>query len=125
MNSSGHIKARNIFVRDNETQFYFNSSDVVLVPRLEGLNSGNIMLAFSFKKVAVGPDIGNMAFDLREFGNPIFKPDSIESLISALNSAKKLTSQGWGHINYIKSNTLRNSNVISQKYIKLYSQSIV
>ena len=37
-----------------------SASDVVLIPRTDSLNSGNVPLAFSYECIVLGPNVGNI-----------------------------------------------------------------
>ncbi|CDF80633.1 conserved hypothetical protein, putative glycosy ltransferase (GT4) [Formosa agariphila KMM 3901] len=88
------------YVEEKDIQTFLNASDFVFIPRLDTLNSGNIPLAFTFKKVVVGPCIGNIGEILRTTGNPSFSPKKMNSLSSALEEAKESTILGKGDMNY-------------------------
>lgn len=77
------------FVDRNQLSLMMSSSDIVLVPRVETLNSGNIFLALSFKKVMFGPKIGNIKEVLEEFNMPMFDPKIKCSFQSGLKESLK------------------------------------
>ncbi len=72
-----------------------SAADIILIPRIDILNSGNVFLAFTFRKVVCGPAIGNIKGALQEFKMPIFNPASLKSVISALNQAVILNKNGF------------------------------
>lgn len=74
------------FIENEEVQTYLNAADVLFIPRIDLLNSGNLFLGFSFKKVVVGPEIGNLTEFLQRTNNPTFNP---KSSISASKALKK------------------------------------
>lgn len=88
------------FVPYEDVHFFFNASDILLIPRKNILNSGNIPLGFEFKKVVVGPTSGNAGEILRSTGNPTFHFDSLETGVDAVNKAKVLSQQEKGIENY-------------------------
>lgn len=68
-----------------------SAADVVLVPRVDILNSGIVFLGLSFGKVIVGPAVGNIEEQLKELSFPIFNPHSISSVAQALNKGIKIS----------------------------------
>jgi len=83
---------------NEELSLQMSAADVVLVPRIDLLNSGIIFLGFTFRKVTVGPAIGNIEEQLKEMNYPVFNPSSITSVTEALENGIKLNKNG----NYIK-----------------------
>ncbi|MBM9538186.1 hypothetical protein [Desulfobulbus alkaliphilus] len=85
---------------DEEVALYFTAADVVFIQRVDELNSGNIPMAFLFRKTVLGPDQGNIGQWLRLTGNPVFDPVDNFSLQSALENALKLSDTDKGEENY-------------------------
>ena len=82
------------FVEEVDTQLYLNAADVLFIPRLKVLNSGNITLGMTFGKVVVGPDSWDVGQLLRETGNPVFDPDRPETAIAAVEKGLRLAEEG-------------------------------
>ncbi len=82
------------FVEEEDTQLYLNAADVLLIPRLKVLNSGNITLGMTFGKVVVGPDSWDVGELLRETGNPVFDPDHPDTAIAAVEQGLRLAAEG-------------------------------
>lgn len=72
-----------------------SAADIVLVPRLNTLNSGNPFLGFTFRKIVVGPAIGNIEEHLVQMGMPTFDPRSLKSVVSAIQEGKALSSSKY------------------------------
>jgi len=72
-----------------------SAADILLVPRIDILNSGNVFLAFTFRKVVAGPETGNVKEALEKFKMPLFNPFSLKSVITALNQAVILNKNGF------------------------------
>jgi len=87
------------WIPDDEVQVYLRAADILVIPRLESLNSGNVALGFTFGRVVVGPDIGVIGEQLRQTGNPTFDPTSPPSLAEALHRALTLAENGHGEDN--------------------------
>ncbi len=82
----------NQYLTQSEIKGLFIHSDIVLIPRIDGLNSGNIPLGLYFGKPIIGPDIGNMGYLLKETNNYIWQnQNEIPDLIQlAYNNREKL-----------------------------------
>lgn len=83
-------------VKDSDVKFYFSAADVVLIPRIDTLNSGILPLAFQFGRVVVGTDVGNLGITLRSTGNPVFCPNSPDSFARAIEEGLRLAEAGLG-----------------------------
>lgn len=88
------IKFCNDAIPDDLMQCYFCAADVVLIQRLDILNSGNLPMAFAAGKVVVGPNVGNVGQILHETGNFTFDPHDIMSAVDALQKALTETTKG-------------------------------
>lgn len=87
-------------VTDEDVARYFSAADVVFVQRVNGLNSGNIPMAFLFRKTVVGPNIGNIGELLVATGNPVFNPEDPTSVHNALKQGLALSSARQGEMNF-------------------------
>lgn len=82
------------FVEEPDTQLYLNAADVLFIPRLRVLNSGNITLGMTFGRVVVGPDSWDVGQLLRETGNPVFDPEDPTTAVSAVEEGLRLAAEG-------------------------------
>lgn len=82
------------FVPETDAQLYLNAADVLLIPRLRVLNSGNIALGMTFGRIVVGPDSWNVGEILRRFGNPVFDPEHPETAVNAVTEGFRLAAEG-------------------------------
>ena len=64
---------------DEEVALYFAAADAVFIQRLDDLNSGNLPMAFLFRKAVAGPAGGNIGEWLRKTDNPVFDPQDPDS----------------------------------------------
>jgi hypothetical protein len=78
------------FVAEEDTQQYLNAADILFIPRLHVLNSGNITLGMTFGKVVVGPDSLDVGHLLKTTGNVVFDPDRPETAVPAIEHAMEL-----------------------------------
>lgn len=98
----------------------FSACDVVFIPRKKILNSGNLSMGFYFGKVVIGPDRGNVGEILRETGNPVFEPDNIGSVISAVCQGIALSKEGKGLENQRLADEEWTPKVVADKVLKIY-----
>jgi glycosyltransferase involved in cell wall biosynthesis len=103
-------------------QCYFCAADVVLIQRLDILNSGNLPMAFHAGKVVVGPNVGNVGEILHETGNFTFDPHDIRSAVSALQNALEATSKGGENKTYATEHW--SSERIAASLLKYYQQAL-
>lgn len=88
-------------VPETDVMHYLNATDVLLIPRTDNiLNSGNVYLGFSYGKIVVGPNTGNVGEILTETGNPKFNSSDIDTVIRSLNEAYEKKSKGLEEANY-------------------------
>ena len=112
------IQFSNEVIPDDLMQCYFCAADVVLIQRLDILNSGNLPMAFHAGKVVVGPDVGNAGQILCETGNFTFNPNNTESAIYALQGALAATSKGDENRAYAVKHW--SSGIIAAELLKCY-----
>lgn len=67
-----------------ELALMMSASDIVFIPRIEILNSGNVFLGLTYEKIIIGPDQGNIKEHLEIFNFPIFNPSSTKSVRKAI-----------------------------------------
>ena len=115
------IKFCNDVIPDDLMQCYFCAADVVLIQRLDILNSGNLPMAFHAGKVVVGPDVGNVGEILRETGNFTFDPRDIGSAVNALQKALTETKNGKENRSYATEYWA--SDLIATTLLRYYQQT--
>lgn len=86
----------NIIAKE-ELEFKMSAADIVIIPRKDILNSGNVFLGLTFNKILVGPAIGNIEEQLKELGLPVFDPKNKKSILKALKRGRELSQN---HHNY-------------------------
>ena len=104
---------------------YFCASDVVFIQRRDDLNSGNIPMAFLFKKVVVGPDTGNIGEILKSTGNPVFDSQNSLSVRNALQAALNLSKTDLGRKNYDYAMTHWRSAQIGAMHASFYRTLVI
>jgi hypothetical protein len=115
------IKFCNDVIPDDLMQCYFCAADVVLIQRLDILNSGNLPMAFHAGKVVVGPKVGNVGEILHETGNFTFDPYSIRSAVVALQKALTETAKGAENKNYAAKHW--SADIIAASLLIIYYQA--
>ncbi|HEX8295729.1 MAG TPA: glycosyltransferase [Chthoniobacteraceae bacterium] len=78
------------FVPDAEVSGLVEASDVLMVPRLDVLNSGLPALAATFGKIFVVPDCGGLPEIASGTDNPVYRSGDAASLAAALEQASRL-----------------------------------
>ncbi len=102
--------------------YYLAASDIVLIQRGQILNSGNVPLAFLFRRIVVGPAAGNVEEWLQSTGNPTFDPSDAASIGKALREAALLIKTGKGEENYQYALREMSLRKVADMYIKAYRQ---
>ena len=110
---------QNYMVPEDEIQLYMNASDIVFIPRFEVLNSGVVMLAFSFNKVVVGPSTGSIKELLDLSSNPVYQVGNIEDATSKIKKGFELSKKQVQNYSFAKRHM--NWGAIVEKYISLYA----
>lgn len=93
------IKFSRKLINDEITEKLFCAADIVLIQRLEILNSGNLPMAFKAGKIVIGPNVGNVGVILKETNNPTFDPKNIESTIEAIKNIRNIDIEEKGKNN--------------------------
>jgi glycosyltransferase involved in cell wall biosynthesis len=110
------------YLSTNETALLFSAADVVVIPRLNTLNSGVLPLAFQMGRVAVGPDNGNIGHLLRESGNPTFDPADSNSLVRAICKGLEADGEGLGERNRLFAEASWAPKSVAEKHILFYRE---
>lgn len=119
-----HAGASDELIDNCDLPYYITASDVILIQRRDILNSGNVPLAFLFRKVVVGPNVGNIGELLRETGNPTFNPDDKQDILRALEEARRLSAERQGEANYAYAIANMNIQKIGQEYAQTYKNTV-
>jgi glycosyltransferase involved in cell wall biosynthesis len=87
------------YVPENELSRFLDSSDVAIVPRVGGLNSGIVFLAMTFGRTLIVPNCGAYPEQLAGSRNLFFKPGDPVSLAGMLERAASLDTDDIGREN--------------------------
>lgn len=119
---NSRITSPETLVPDTELPNYLAAADVVFIQRTDILNSGNVPLAFSFSRVATGPDRGNIGELLKATGNPVFNPADHASVDRSLEQAARLAATGKGDENRAYAERHFGIHRIATMYCDLYQR---
>ena len=86
-NLKGIVISKDEFIPSNKLPLYFIASDIVLLQRFKILNSGNLPMAFWFKKPVIGPNKGNIGELLTKTNNYIFDTENLNSITQILENS--------------------------------------
>jgi hypothetical protein len=75
------------YLNSDKFSLMMSASDIVFIPRKKILNSGNVFLGLTYKKIIVGPSQGNVKEILENFGFPIFDSNNSKSVFEALKQS--------------------------------------
>lgn len=81
------------FTSFEEFSLMLSASDIVFIPRINLLNSGNVFLGLTYGKIVVGPAIGNIKEQLIQLNFPLFNPNSKKSVREAIDRGINLFDQ--------------------------------
>ncbi len=106
------------FIPDDEIQIYMNAADIVFLPRFEVLNSGVLVMAYTFNKMVVGPNVGSIGELLNLSNNPSFKVGDINEATSKImqiinNPSENVTNRQFAdeHMSW---------DIVIKQHIELY-----
>ena len=110
------IKLGHGAINDQTVKEMVKAADIVFIQRSDILNSGNVPLAFSFGKIVIGPDKGNVGRLLKETGNIVFDPDNRESINNSLNCVLNMLRHGThqGQKNLVYARTILSKNHVAE-----------
>jgi glycosyltransferase involved in cell wall biosynthesis len=86
-NGNRNILFHPVFIDDDHLQTYFHASDVVAFPYKQILASGAAILAMSFGKSCIAPDIGCMSTFAIPSANFLYNPQDKSGLQAAIRNA--------------------------------------
>ena len=117
---SKKIRTAEEMIAPEDVQIYLKAADLVIIPRFNTLNSGNVALGFTFGKVVVGPDYGVIGETLIAAGNPVFDPHNIDSVAVAIHEGFQLAEAGQGLQNKEFADREMSWHIIGESTVKAY-----
>ena len=100
------------------------AADAVFIQRLDDLNSGNLPMAFLFRKAVAGPAGGNIGAWLRKTDNPVFDPQDPDSCRLALQRALELAAAGKGEENHAYAMAHWSTKQVGAAHARLYDELV-
>jgi hypothetical protein len=99
-----------------------NAADIVFLPRFEVLNSGVLLLAYSFNKIVVGPSSGSVGEILALSKNPSFEVANITDATFKIKEGLKLSTKKINNYTFVEKNM--NWDIIIDKHLQLYKKIV-
>jgi len=109
------------FIPYDEVQRYLTAADILIIPRIGSINSGNVYLGLTFGCVVVGPDIAVIGETLRNTDNPVYTEGNPDALAGALEQASQLLDTGLGEKNKDYAQSELAWQRIGEMHIDLYN----
>jgi hypothetical protein len=108
-------------INNEDVQLYFNSANILFIQRFQNLNSGNLILGFTFGKVVVGPEFGVTGEILQQTNNPFYRSGDSQSAAQALLEGKSRAKKDIGKQNLQHAQKEWNPGKIGELHFHLYS----
>lgn len=109
------------FIMPEYVQSYLNAADILIIPRKQVINSGNVALGFTFGRVVVGPSTGVVGEILEQTANPTFDPEDSRSLAEAMEKGYRLSRCGVGEANKVIASQAMNWTRIAEQHARFYA----
>ena len=87
------------YLLDDELQYYFNASDIVVLPFDEITNSGSVILAMGYAKPIVAPSLGAIPHRLQQQKELLYNPGELENAIRHALSMNHERLESLGKLN--------------------------
>ena len=102
-----NVKLHLEYIHDDDIQIYMNAADFVVLPFKSILSSGSMMLALSFGKPIVAPDLGHINEILDKKGNIVYDPNEKGALFKSVQTClmytdKKIEQMGENNLKIAK-----------------------
>ncbi|MNX85431.1 hypothetical protein D3C86_1172670 [compost metagenome] len=117
-----HVFLNSAKISNDYIKYFFNAADVIIIPRINSLNSGVIYLGYSFSKIVIGPKVGNMKELLEKNGNPTFIPKDYNSIGEAMVRALTKLDSNISNQNFDFVKVECDPEKIAQLYFDLYGR---
>lgn len=116
------IKLIDRFIDPEDVSCLLNAADVMFIPRINVLNSGNVALAFTYGKPVLGPDTGVIGETIRITDNPVYSQGQVYEAIKKMEmlSTKDLVALGERNLQFAY-NEMSWSGIVEQ-HVSFYKQ---
>lgn len=118
LNLKSDVIIKNEFTRKSDIQYYFNAADLVLILRGKTLNSGNLILSYTFKKPVLAPKVGNITEIIEHTSNYTYESiekDSLCRIIKEIFKKEELVTKGSDNYKFAIENWSIDS-IVNQHY---------
>lgn len=112
-------------IPEEKIPLYGAVADLMLLQRINILNSGNIPMGFYLGKVVIGPNTGNVGEILKETGNPTFNVNDTSTLQECIKHALELAKSNFGEKNRAYAKDFMSSKKITLQLLEYYRQITV
>lgn len=112
------------YIDDNDVQIYMNAANVTVFPYTDILTSGSVLLAMSFGKAIIVPQIGCVPETLDPQGGFLYNPQDVYGLSKAIENALHSDLNAMSHYNRMNVEKY-NWDKIAQMTSDVYSKSFV
>ena len=85
-----HVIIRAEFVEDDQIPLYFSAADITVFPFEQISTSGSLILAMSYNKPSIAPQIASVAETLDGANHLLYQPDCRDGLLSAIQKSYKI-----------------------------------
>ena len=96
------------YIPDDEIQYYMNAADVVVLPYIKIFTSGTLLLAMSYSKSIIAPNLGLIPDILDDKGGILYEKGDLEK---ALSNILNINLEKCGEYNYKKIKNLDWNNI--------------
>lgn len=110
------------YVHEDDIQMYMHAANIIFLPRFEVLNSGVLLLAYSFNKIVVGPSSGSVGELLALSNNPAFEVGNVSDAALKIKEGLKLSNKKINNYTFVKKHM--NWDIIIDKHLQLYQNVI-
>lgn len=107
------------YVPDEDIQKFMNVADLVVLPFHSIFSSGSVMLAMSFGKAILAPELGCIPDILDHKGSILYDPEDKHGLLSSMTIALKKDLNTMGLYNFKLANEY-NWSMVSKRLFKVY-----
>jgi glycosyltransferase involved in cell wall biosynthesis len=112
-------------ISNEKVQLFLNAADIVFIPRSNVLNSGIPFLGWSFKKVVVAPDCGNISESMRTIKHPLYNQGDSNSAVEAIKMGLQMATEGEGEIGFQRATKHFHPKTISQKTEHFFQKMLI
>jgi beta-1,4-mannosyltransferase len=117
------IRAWLQYVPDTDVQYFMNACDVCVLPYREVTTSGAAILAFSFGKPVIAPDLGGFAELSADGRGILYSPQDDDALLKALRQAQleDMAEAGQRALAWAREHEWR---ALAPEFVRMYTDAV-